>query len=67
MERMMKALFVTSVLIFMALGLLLPQGTQALSVGDEAPPFMLQLFKGGVLTLTGLRGKPVVLNFWASW
>lgn len=67
MERMRKSLVVASALIFMALGPLLPEGAQALSLGEEAPPFMLQLFKGGVLTLTGLRGKPVVLNFWASW
>ncbi|MFN3477461.1 MAG: TlpA family protein disulfide reductase [Candidatus Methylomirabilales bacterium] len=67
MEQKRKSLVVASVLILMVLGLLLPEGARALSLGEEAPPFMLQLFKGGMLTLTGLRGKPVVLNFWASW
>lgn len=62
-----KKLFLCSLLVFMALCLFLPYEVQALSPGQEAPPFTLQLFEGGNLNLTELRGKPVVLNFWASW
>jgi peroxiredoxin len=37
-------------------------------VGSQAPAFKLQLLDGtGPVTLAGLRGHPVVLNFWASW
>jgi len=36
-------------------------------VGRQAPHFTLPLFSGGTLRLRDLRGKPVVLNFWASW
>ena len=32
-----------------------------------APDFTLTLFGGGQITLSELRGKGVVLNFWASW
>jgi len=32
-----------------------------------APRFELPLLAGGTLDLARLRGKPVVLNFWASW
>ena len=33
----------------------------------EAPDFSLNLFDGGKLSLRELRGKVVVINFWASW
>jgi cytochrome c biogenesis protein CcmG, thiol:disulfide interchange protein DsbE len=36
-------------------------------VGRPAPAFTLQLLDGGELRLDDLRGKNVVLNFWASW
>ncbi len=32
-----------------------------------APTFTLDTLDGGKVHLTQLRGKPVVLNFWASW
>jgi cytochrome c biogenesis protein CcmG, thiol:disulfide interchange protein DsbE len=36
--------------------------------GDEAPAFTAERLEGdGSLGLGDLRGKPVVLNFWASW
>jgi cytochrome c biogenesis protein CcmG/thiol:disulfide interchange protein DsbE len=37
--------------------------------GRPAPPFTLENLQPGQppVSLQGLRGKPVVLNFWASW
>ena len=32
-----------------------------------APPFSLELFNGKILTLDSLRGKAVILLFWAPW
>jgi cytochrome c biogenesis protein CcmG/thiol:disulfide interchange protein DsbE len=32
-----------------------------------APPFELLRFDGGTLALSSLRGKYVLVNFWASW
>ncbi len=41
--------------------------TEGTKVGNLAPDFQLPNLKGQVISLSGLRGKPVLLNFWASW
>lgn len=42
--------------------------TGSLSLGQPAPDFTLKTLDGQeMVTLSELRGKPVILNFWASW
>lgn len=57
--------------VFALLGLLiwkLTHQSHAPKVGSPAPAFSLRRIEGGgSLDLASLRGKPVVLNFWASW
>ena len=36
-------------------------------VGNKAPEFTLKTFDGKDLKLSDLKGKTVLLNFWASW
>jgi peroxiredoxin len=36
-------------------------------VGEEAPNFQLRDLAGNMVTLSQLRGKVVLLNFWATW
>jgi len=36
-------------------------------VGDEAPNFQLRDLAGNMVSLSQLRGKVVLLNFWATW
>lgn len=35
--------------------------------GDTAPDFTVEMLDGGTTTLSALRGKVVLLNFWATW
>jgi cytochrome c biogenesis protein CcmG, thiol:disulfide interchange protein DsbE len=44
-----------------------PSISAAPPVGRRAPDFSLPLFSGGTFRLQSLKGKPVLLNFWASW
>ena len=37
------------------------------AVGRPAPDFTLPTIDGGEFRLSDQRGKPVVLNFWATW
>ncbi len=37
------------------------------AVGHPAPDFTLTTVTGETFTLSALRGRPVVLNFWATW
>ncbi len=40
--------------------------TVGFSVGDLAPDFELQNLEGEMVTLSGLRGSPVMINFWLT-
>jgi cytochrome c biogenesis protein CcmG, thiol:disulfide interchange protein DsbE len=43
-------------------------GTQpAARLGSPAPDFTLPTAEGGSLRLADLKGKPVFVNFWATW
>lgn len=42
-------------------------GASSVAPGRPAPDLAVQTFDGGTVTVASLRGRPVVLNFWASW
>jgi cytochrome c biogenesis protein CcmG/thiol:disulfide interchange protein DsbE len=70
--RMLGLGFVVAVVLALVLmlgyGLAGNQGNTGSSLlAHEAPDFTLELFDGNTLTLSDLRGQPVVVNFWASW
>jgi cytochrome c biogenesis protein CcmG/thiol:disulfide interchange protein DsbE len=44
-----------------------PRAIPSPLITKPAPAFTLAAFDGPQVTLVSLKGKPVVVNFWASW
>lgn len=54
-------------ILFMGLGRD-PQGIESPLIGRAAPEFtLLEVTSGRPVSLEQLRGKPAVINFWATW
>lgn len=53
----------------LAVRLIVGSATPALpgQIGSAAPGFSLVDLDGNPVTLASLRGRPVIVNFWASW
>ena len=65
---LLAAACVLPLLIILALGFNHdPHAVPSVLEGKPAPDFTLARDSGGPLTLSQLRGKPVVINFWATW
>lgn len=53
--------------LLLATALLACRVETAPPVGDVAPDFTLERLQGGTVSLAGLRGKTVLIDFWATW
>lgn len=64
----LTGVFVLVVVVGLAIGWAVSGGSsQTAQLGEKAPDFTVEVIAGGDFTLSEARGKPVVLNFWASW
>ena len=73
-QAWLKTLIVAAVLgvIWLALSReSAPQDPSTLAIapqpGFRAPDFTLETLDGKMITLSELQGKPVIINFWATW
>ncbi len=67
-KKLIVPAIILPVLLLLAYGFKTdPRQVPSPLVNRPAPPFSLRVFDGGNASLEQLRGKPVVLNFWASW
>ena len=61
--KLPKPTLLSLLLVFFLLGM--TRLAVALEVGDKAPDFELDSTKGGKLKLSSLKGKNVLINFYA--
>jgi cytochrome c biogenesis protein CcmG/thiol:disulfide interchange protein DsbE len=67
-KKLIVPIAVTPLLVLLAYGFKTnPREVKSPLVGNPAPPFALSGFEGAGTGSEQLRGKAVVLNFWASW
>jgi cytochrome c biogenesis protein CcmG/thiol:disulfide interchange protein DsbE len=64
--RILAWVGVAALLVLLFLGLMKVQ-EGPLGVGRPVPEFTLTTFEGEQYSLAGLKGKVVLINFWASW
>ena len=68
MDRVLKVILVLMLVLVSVSGLILAGcSAQGPEVGKLAPDFKLQSLDGQTVSLGDFRGKPVLLNFWATW
>ncbi len=60
-------LLVGIVMVAAVFGLMLARQQTTQPTSGQAPAFTVTTFDGQTLSLSDLRGKVVVVNFWASW
>jgi peroxiredoxin len=63
------AVLIILIVLFIAGYLLMDRKTESkiITSGDHAPEFRLQKYDGGSVSLSDLRGKVVMVHFWATW
>ena len=70
-RRSCPAVFILFPLVIALTGCVSPdsenRGNESALIGRPAPDFTLRDLKGNQVSLSGFRGQPVVLNFWATW
>ena len=67
-KKLIVPIAIIPVLLLLAYGFKTnPREVPSPLIGQPAPPFAMHFFDGGTTSLGELQGKPVVVNFWASW
>ena len=71
MRRLLMLVFLLAIIMLWNTPMVLAQfseaGVQKLRVAVDAPDFTLKEIGGGKISLKELRGKIILLNFFATW
>ena len=66
----MKRVFIFIVFLFVLGGLTRVDAQEKetlVKVGDDVPEFVVEMFDGQKIDIKDLKGKVVLINFWATW
>jgi len=63
----MRAIIATVAGLMSVLAVGVAYASASPGVGDSAPPIAVQTLEGQAFDLAALRGRIVVVNFWATW
>ena len=66
-KRLRIALVIVSTVVLVIAGCSPSSTPQGAEIGNVAPDFQLPNLDYETISLNELRGKPVILNFWATW
>lgn len=66
-RRFIGPAIVVALLALLAAGLLRPREGNDPIVGQTAPTFTLENIDGGKIDMAQFKGRPVIVNFFASW
>ncbi|AEA42060.1 TlpA family protein disulfide reductase [Fluviicola taffensis] len=64
---MKNSIIILSTLLFVSIGLVSFKSSKAPLVGSKAPEIALTGVDGKIVKLSALKGKMVLIDFWASW
>jgi len=67
MNKVKKLILLSILALVLLLAGCSPTPTQGIKVGNLAPDFQLHDLDGKAVSLSDLQGKPVLINFWATW
>ncbi|MFC1897402.1 peroxiredoxin family protein [Chloroflexota bacterium] len=67
MNKAPKAILPVILTLVLLLASCSPNFNQGIETDNLAPDFQLQSLDGQTVALGNLRGKPVLINFWATW
>lgn len=67
MKNMKKLIILIFMLLSFSVSLRAQDNSTLVKIGQQVPAFTVKMFDGSTVDIRDLKGKVVLLNFWATW